>query len=172
MTSSELPRLKQSKAIPPVSLKKAGRVAYKPAAAPVSPEEESRRHKSLAAEGALLSLLTVLNEAAMTDTELQTTLQAVKAALFARDYTLAFSRPVSRVLSTRGLRRTRQLISGYDRTTSAHTALAGSPDALSPGGTSYSTATHSSLRVRRKLYRRRKSRTAPCASGEEQEARC
>lgn len=48
----------------------------------------------LAKEAEILSLLTVLNAPAMTH-ELTATLQAVKAALYARDYAQAFGKNVS-----------------------------------------------------------------------------
>jgi len=49
---------------------------------------------ALSREADILSLLTVLN-APVINGELPATLQAVKAALYARDYMTAFSRPVS-----------------------------------------------------------------------------
>lgn len=58
------------------------------------------------------------------------------------------------------------------RITYAHTALAGSQVALSPGVISSSTATLSFLRFRRKLCRHREIRISPCALGEEQGAKC
>lgn len=56
--------------------------------------DDADLQETLAREAEILSLLTVLNAPVMNE-ELPATLQAVKAALYAREYASAFSRPVS-----------------------------------------------------------------------------
>lgn len=58
-------------------------------------EREEELKQQLAREEEILSLLTALNKPVMNE-ELQATLQAVKAHLYARNYSAAFGQPVSK----------------------------------------------------------------------------
>ena len=55
---------------------------------------------TLAREEEILSLLTILNAPVVNSKELPVTLQAIKAALYARDYATAFAKPVRRENTT------------------------------------------------------------------------
>lgn len=57
------------------------------------PDEDDEIQQQLAREEEILALLTALNASAM-NAELPATLQAVKAHLYARNYTAAFGQPV------------------------------------------------------------------------------
>lgn len=102
-----LPRLKPTESVPPT--KKQSRVTPKSnsrstpaknqdssgkiATAKLQEDDESLQQQ-LAREEEMLSLLTALNAPVM-NTELPARLQAVKAHLYARNYTAAFGQPVS-----------------------------------------------------------------------------
>lgn len=91
---------------------------------------------TLAREADILSLLTVLNASAFADPALQDTLQAIKAALFARDYATAFSKPV-RSKTTRCDYMTQET-KNVARTTFEPIVLVGYPDGRWPIETSCS----------------------------------